>query len=216
MKENEMLIETEEADVASYNHTTAITPLHQLGTSILPTSERAIKIAKHSAWLRTIRHESPNPARPFKVAVYIRYFNQTKYADYLELHKLKYDDVLAQYPKWTFVGYYIDVGATAPHMENAPEWSRLLNDCEEGKIDLIITQKVSDVSSDMMELTLLARYFAALPHPIGMYFCSEDIFTLATYYISDESDRNYFFPSSDWELLPDDEHEQQKGIIHND
>ena len=40
-------------------------------------SEQMRKIAEHKAWLQRIRHERPNPAHHFKVAVYIRYFNQT-------------------------------------------------------------------------------------------------------------------------------------------
>ncbi len=209
------LISTEETDIATCAHTTEITPLQQLSFSFVPTTAHGMKVAKHSAWLKTIRHETPNPGRPFKVAAYIRYFNQTKHDNYLDYHIKQYNDVLSQYPKWTFVGFYIDEGATAPYMESAPEWSRLLNDCMEGKVDLIITQKVSNVSKDMMELTLLARYFAALPHPIGMYFTSEDIFTLATYYRSDVMDRNFYFPSEDWEQLPDDE-PPLRGIPQND
>ena len=210
------LMQADDTSSVSCAHTTEITPLAQLGSSFIPTTKHGEKVAKHSAWLKTIRHETPNPAKPFKVGVYIRYFNQTKYENYLDYHKKQYEDVLAQYPKWTFVGFYIDEGATAPYMESAPEWSRLLNDCMEGKVDLIITQKVSNVSKDMMELTLLARYFAALPHPIGMYFASEDIFTLATYYRSDTSDKDFFFPSEDWKLLPDDNEESLKGIAQND
>ena len=43
-------------------------------------------VAQHRQWLKSIRHETPNPKTPFKVAVYIRFFNQTKYRDeeYLE------------------------------------------------------------------------------------------------------------------------------------
>ena len=214
--QEKQLITPPETDVATCDYTTEITPLNQLGSSFVPTTEHGIKVAKHSAWLKTIRHETPNPAKPFKVGVYIRYFNQTKYENYLDYHKKQYIDVLAQCPKWTFVGFYIDEGSTAPYMESAPEWMRLLHDCEEGKIDLIITQKVSNVSKDMMELTLLARYFAALPHPIGMYFTSEDIFTLATYYRSDTMDKDFFCPSEDWGLLPNDELEQPKGIEQHD
>ena len=40
-------------------------------------------LAEHRAWLKSIKHERPMPSHPFKVAVYIRYFNQTKYSNYL-------------------------------------------------------------------------------------------------------------------------------------
>ena len=113
-------------------------------------------VAQHRQWLKTIRHEVPNPKIPFKVAVYIRFFNQTKYRDeeYLERNKEVFRATLAQYPMWEFVGFYIDNGSTAPYMENSTAWSELLSDCDAGKVDLIITQKVSNVSRDAQEMAI--------------------------------------------------------------
>lgn len=147
----------------------------QLFFSADTSSERAKKIAQHKVWLSSIRHEFPSPATHFKVGVYIRYFNQTKYDDYLETHKAMFMDAISLCPNWEFVGYYIDEGSTAPNMETAAEWSRLLNDATEGKVDLIITQKVSNVSKKIHEVTLCARLLAAMEHPVGIYFLSEDI-----------------------------------------
>ena len=95
-------------------------------------------VAQHRQWLKTIRHEVPNPKIPFKVAVYIRFFNQTKYRDeeYLERNKEVFRATLAQYPMWEFVGFYIDNGSTAPYMENSTAWSELLSDCDAGKCSL--------------------------------------------------------------------------------
>ena len=179
----------------------------------LPTTAntKEEKIAKHKAWLQGVSREYPNENHHYKVAIYIRYFNQTKHENYLYYHKKDFMERLAQCPMWEFFDFYIDEGQTAHAMEKAPEWCRLLRDCDKGKVDLIITQKVANVSSDMTELTFLARYFAGLPHPIGMYFISEDIFTLASYYKEDGKDRNHFLPSPDWELLPDDE--PQGGLL---
>ena len=97
-------------------------------------------------------------------------------------------------------------------MESAKEWSRLLQDCMDGKVNLIITQKIGNVSRDMQELTICSRLLAAQNPPIGIYFISEDIFTLASYYTHDLRDTK-FFPSEDWEILPD---EEQKGLITDD
>ena len=167
------------------------------------SSEHAQKVADHKNWFHSIRHEFPNPATPFKVGVYIRYFNQTRYEDYLAFHKQQFIDTINLCPNWTLVDFYIDEGATAPNMESASEWSRLLNDAMEGKVDLIITQKVSNVSKKMHEVTLCARLLAAHTPPIGIYFISEDIFTLASYYQNDLKD-TFFLPSPDWKVLPDE------------
>ena len=164
-------------------------------------------VAQHKQWLKTIRHETPNPKIPFKVAVYIRYFNQTKHDNYLEYHIRQYQDTMALCPNWELVDFYIDEGATAPNMESAKEWCRLLSDCFAGKVDLIITQKVSNVSKKHYEITILTRMLAALEKPVGIYFVSENIFTLASYYQHDNHDRE-FFPSGDWEMLPEDEAEE--------
>ena len=104
-------------------------------------------VEQHRQWLKSIRHETPSPKIPFKVAVYIRFFNQTKYGDeeYLERNKEVFRATLAQYPLWKFVGFYIDNGSTAPYMEKSSAWTELLSDCDEGKVNLIITQKVSNV-----------------------------------------------------------------------
>ena len=76
-------------------------------------------------------------------------------------------------------------------MENAPELRRLLDDCFSGKVDLIITQKVSNVSRKPEEVTFVSRILATQKHPIGIYFISEDIFTLATYYLDDMKDTGF-------------------------
>ena len=169
-------------------------------------------VAQHKQWLKTIRHETPNPKIPFKVAVYIRYFNQTKYDDYLERNKEVFRATLAQYPMWEFVGFYIDNGSTAPNMESAVAWSELLSDCDEGKVNLIITQKISNVSRKIHEVSICARILAARNPPVGIYFISEDMYTLASYY-RDDLREPCFFPTPDWEILPADELDL-RGMLH--
>jgi len=170
-------------------------------------------LARHKEWLSMIRHETPNPKIPFKVAVYIRYYNQTKYDNYLEFNKHQFATTLAQYPNWEFVGFYVDHGSTAPNMEKAPAWCELLHDCEAGKVNLIITQKISNVSKKLHEITFCARMLAARNPPVGIYFISEDLFTLASYYQEDLREP-YFFPSPDWQMLPDDDLDV-RGALHD-
>lgn len=168
-------------------------------------------IAEHKAWLKKIKKEHPSPYQFFKVGVYIRYFNQTKYENYLDYHKMQFIDLINKYPNWTLVDFYVDQGQAAPKMESAPEWCRLLEDCFNRRVDLIITHKVSNVSRDANELTLCARLLAAQPHPVGMYFIGEDIYTLASYYQNDIRDRQ-FFPGEDWVCLPDEDDEQARSL----
>ena len=197
-------------EVEVYERLMQIGEAQRFSTFFGASTEHAQKIAEHKAWLQNIRHERPNTAHHYRVAVYIRYYNQTKYDNYLEKHIQDFDDTLSLCPNWEFVGYYIDEGSTAPNMENAKEWSRLLQDCLDGKIDLRITQKVKNVSRKPHEVTYLARILARQNPPIGIYFISEDIFTLASYYREDTKD-TFFLPSPGWKLLPDDDLDKRGG-----
>lgn len=55
-------------------------------------------ISDHKAWLKKIKKEHPSPYQFFKVGVYIRYFNQTKYENYLDYHKMQFIDLINKYP----------------------------------------------------------------------------------------------------------------------
>lgn len=173
-------------------------------SELAANSEQEKRLAEHKAWLQSIRHERPSTSTPFKVGMYIRYFNQTKYENYLSYHKKQFQDTIGLCPKWTFVGFYIDSGSVAPNMESAPEWGRLMEDCMNGVVNLIITQKVSNVSKKINEIVFCSRLLAALNPPIGIYFISEDLYTLASYYQEDLHD-TFFLPSPDWMLMPEEE-----------
>ena len=160
-------------------------------------------IARHKIWLSTIQHEYPMPYIPYRIGVYIRYHNQTKHDNYIELQKLQRHEDIALCPAWTLVDFYVDNGARAPRMENSKEWCRLLEDCFSGKVDLIVTQTVKSVSRNPDELLFIARTLAAQKHPVGIYFISEDIFTLASYYRQDLHEKN-LLPFG-WDVLPKDE-----------
>ena len=199
-------------DIDIYAKMNEIVETPQFSMIFGDVSEQAQKIMSHREWLKSIRHERPSPEVPFRVGVYIRYFNQTRYENYLAFHKKQFEDTIALCPKWSLVDFYIDEGSSAPHMETAQEWGRLLDDCFEGKVDLIITQKVSNVAKGSFEVTFCSRLLAALDHPVGIYFISEDIYTLASYYQEDLKDP-FFLPSPTWELLPDEE--EVRGMLHD-
>lgn len=198
--------------VVRKNEDTSLEVLPSFSFLLQEETEKQSVLAEHRAWLRSIRHELPSPKHRFKVAAYIRYFNQTKHEDYIEQHKKGYMADIALCPRWDFVGFYIDEGGTAPNMESAPEWSRLLQDCYDGKVDLILTQKASNISKKLSEITFCARMLASLKQPVGIYFVSEDIYTLASYYQEDLHDP-FFFPSKDWVILPDVD--QPRGMLHD-
>lgn len=198
MAENELMLKSNEVQASAGEYENVLRRRFQ-------ESPKEKLLARHRVWLASLQHEYPMPYFPYRIGVYIRFFNQTQYKDeeYLRRHKQLFAEDIALCPKWTLVDFYIDHGSKAPHMESSPEWCRLLEDCFTGRVNLIVTQKAGNVSDDPQELTFISRILANQKPHVGIYFVSEDIFTLASYYRADISDRDMF--QEDWKPLPPDE-----------
>lgn len=167
--------------------------------------EMTDKLNRHRLRMQGVPREYPLPQTPYRIGVYIRFYNQTGHPDDLMLLKRKqeYVDIIASCPKWKLVDFYVDYGSSAPRMSNSKEWCRLLDDCLGGRVNLIVTQLLNSVSSDVQETALIAKLLARQDPPVGIYFRSEDIFTLASYFQDDMTEKD-FLPEK-WEVLPKDE-----------
>ena len=199
MGENEMMLPSDESSAAEEMKYENV-----FRRGIIENPKEKL-LAQHRLWLATIQHEYPMPYVPYRIGVYIRFFNQTQYSDevYLSKHKQWFLDDIALCPRWSLVDFYIDYGSRAPHMESSKEWCRLLEDCISGRVNLIVTQKAGNISDDPQELTLISRLLATQKPPVAIYFISEDIFTLASYYREDMTDRDML--PDEWQVLSDDE-----------
>ncbi len=164
-------------------------------------SEREKLLSQHLAWLDTVEHEFPDPRKQLRIAVYIRFYNSTRHPDFLEHTKRHYEYIISQCPNWSLVDFYVDMGASVPRITHSKELMRMLNDCDDGKIDVIVTKRMNKMSKDPMEITLLARYLATKTPPVGIYFESDDVFTTASYYMEDMRDTQ-FLPEG-WKVLSD-------------
>ena len=58
-----------------------------------------------------------------------------------ELQKNHYEEYIKEHPGWELVGIYADEGISGTSLAHREEFHRMLDDCNAGKIDLIITNK---------------------------------------------------------------------------
>lgn len=114
-----------------------------------------------------------------RVAVYARVStgdpNQT--SSY-ELQKNHYQDMVARHPGWTLVEIYADEGISGTSLQHRDDFIRMIADCEAGKIDLIVTKSVSRFARNVIDCIGQVRKLRALPNPVGVFFETENIFTL--------------------------------------
>jgi len=114
-----------------------------------------------------------------RVAVYARVStgdpNQT--SSY-ELQKNHYTDMVSRHPGWTLVHIYADEGISGTSLQHRDEFIKMIAACEAGEIDLIVTKSVSRFARNVLDCIGQVRKLKALPKPVGVFFETENIFTL--------------------------------------
>jgi DNA invertase Pin-like site-specific DNA recombinase len=77
---------------------------------------------------------------------------------------------------WELVGIYADKGISGTSLEHRVEFNRMIKDCLEGKIDLIVTKSVSRFARNTVDSLTTVRKLK--DKGIEIYFEKENIWTL--------------------------------------
>ena len=87
-----------------------------------------------------------------------------------------YNDLIQQEPNWEFVGVYADEAITGTK-ENRPDFQRLLSDCRDGKVDMVITKSISRFARNTVTLLETVRMLKALG--VDVFFEEQNIHTMS-------------------------------------
>lgn len=93
----------------------------------------------------------------------------------LETQKEHYDNFISSNPEWEYAGLYYDEGISGTKVEKRDGLLALLKDCEDGKIDRVITKSISRFSRNTTDCLEMVRSLAKLN--IYLYFEKENIDT---------------------------------------
>lgn len=124
---------------------------------------------------RNFRFSLPNKK---KVAAYCRVSVEKD----AMLHSLAnqvsyYQDYISANPDWIFVGIYADEGISGTKVDR-PEFNRLIEDCKNHKIDLIITKSISRFARNTTLLLETTRLLKSLN--IDVYFEEQNMHSLSS------------------------------------
>ena len=89
-----------------------------------------------------------------------------------------YSEMIAENTDWEFAGMYADEGISGTRADKRPQFTKMINDCLNGKIDLIITKSVSRFARNTVECLEFVRLLKA--RGIGIIFEEQNIDTLKT------------------------------------
>lgn len=87
-----------------------------------------------------------------------------------------YKEMISKHKDWEFVDIYADYGISGTKV-NRPEFNRMMDDCRNGKIDMIITKSVSRFARNTALLLATIRELKALH--IDVYFEEQNINSLS-------------------------------------
>ena len=109
-----------------------------------------------------------------RVAAYCRVSTlEDAQAGSFELQIQHFQQMIKDNPSWEEVGIYADEGKSGTNMKNRPQFQKMIEDCKEGKIDLILTKSVSRFARNTMDCLRVVRELKSLSPPVGIYF--EDV-----------------------------------------
>lgn len=109
-----------------------------------------------------------------RVAAYCRVSTlEDAQAGSFELQIQHFQQMIAANDRWEEVGIYADEGKSGTNMKKRPQFQQMIQDCRDGKIDLILTKSVSRFARNTMDCLRVIRELKALNPPVGVYF--EDV-----------------------------------------
>ena len=121
----------------------------------------------------TMTVDSENKPK-LRVAAYCRVSTlEDAQAGSFELQQQHFRQMIADNENWEEVGIYSDEGKSGTNMKKRPQFQQMIQDCRDGKIDLILTKSVSRFARSTMDCLRVVRELKALNPPVGVYF--EDV-----------------------------------------
>lgn len=102
--------------------------------------------------MKTVSRLDPIPRqkKKLRVAAYCRVStDMDAQLESLEAQKSYYENYIGNRADWVLVGIYYDEGITGTKKDKRPDLLRMMEDCEAGKIDFILTKSITMPKSNI-------------------------------------------------------------------
>lgn len=115
----------------------------------------------------------------FRVCAYCRVStdNDEQLSSY-ELQLAHYKQLAGDHPNWDLRKIYADEGISGTSLKNRDEFNAMIEACRNGEYDLIVTKSVSRFARNLVDCISLIRMLKSLTPPVGVYFETDNLYTL--------------------------------------
>ena len=112
-----------------------------------------------------------------RVAAYCRVSTDSdEQAGSYEIQVAHYTDYISRNPEWELAGIYADDGISGTNTKKRERFNEMIDDCEAGKIDKVITKSISRFARNTLDCLKYVRKLKELN--IDIFFEKENIHTL--------------------------------------
>lgn len=73
-----------------------------------------------------------------------------------------YSDYIQKNPQWIYAGVYADEGISGTQTQKRDKFNRLMKDCDDGKIDIILVKSISRFARNTVDLLKTVRHLKSL------------------------------------------------------
>ncbi len=119
-----------------------------------------------------------------QVAAYCRVStDEEAQATSYELQVQYYTEYIGAHDGWILAGIYADEGISGTQTKHREQFNQMIQDCEDGKIDMIITKSISRFARNTVDCLTNIRKLKKLDPPVEIYFEKERL-----YFLDDKTD----------------------------
>lgn len=136
-------------------------------------------MAKNIKIIRPVKQQVTQQLRPKKrVCAYCRVSTGSREQhNSFEVQMNYYKDFIENHEDWEFAGIYADEARSGTKLQKREEFLRMLKDCEDGRIDMIVTKSITRFARNTVDSIQTLRRLKELD--INVYFEKEHINSLS-------------------------------------
>ena len=114
-----------------------------------------------------------------RVAAYCRVStDEDAQATSFDLQVKHYTEYIGAHENWVLAGIYADEGISGTQVKHREQFKQMIQDCEDGKIDMIITKSISRFARNTVDCLTTIRKLKSLKNPVEIYFEKERLSSL--------------------------------------
>lgn len=95
-----------------------------------------------------------------------------------DLQVKHYTEYIGAQENWVLAGIYADEGISGTQVKHREQFQKMIEDCEAGRIDMIITKSISRFARNTVDCLTTIRKLKGLKNPVEIYFEKERLSSL--------------------------------------